>query len=483
MAPRKIPRFIPRSKKWLVLVGYDSSLMGSLNVMPSYSNYFTLTTTTKSLNTAISYVGGAAMAPLAGFLADWRGRRECVFWSALLTLIGGVIQGAAQNIAMFIAGRCIVGAGMGLAQTAAPTLVAETTPVKYRGFALGMYYACWGVGTLIAAGICFGTQNLASTYAWRIPSLLQAAPSVVCFLVLQCVPESPRWLISHDRHEEALEILGIVNRDEPVDVDIQYREITDTIAFEKEHSLSLMQALSKKSNRKRLLLTATFSAIVMLPGTNIITFYFGDMLESAGIESANTQLQINVILTAWSLIVAVVSAWYTDLLGRKWLCVVSLMMQVAFMFIFGGLTHLYGESSDHSGVYATISIIFLYNAAYNWGITPLTVLYPPEVLSFEIRSVGMGIYTFTTKCCGLLVTMAVPFGLQAIGWKFYMVNGCFDILMVAFVLLVWVETRGLSLEEVDSLFDKEKREIIAVQVREETKMDTTHKGSSGAPGA
>lgn len=133
--------------------------MGSLNVMPTYSNYFTLTTTTKSLNTAISYVGGAAIAPFGGLLSDWRGRRECIYWAALLTLIGGVIQGAAQNIAMFIVGRCIVGGGMGLAQTAAPTLVAETTPVKYRGFALGMYYACWGVGTLLAAGVCFGVSS------------------------------------------------------------------------------------------------------------------------------------------------------------------------------------------------------------------------------------------------------------------------------------------------------------------------------------
>lgn len=134
--------------------------MGSLNVMPSYIGYFTLSTTTKSLNTAIAYVGGAALSPFAGFLSDWRGRRECVFWSALITLIGGVIQGSAQNIGMFIAGRCIVGGGMATAQTAAPTLVAETAPVKYRGFALGMYYSCWGVGTLIAAGICYGVRTI-----------------------------------------------------------------------------------------------------------------------------------------------------------------------------------------------------------------------------------------------------------------------------------------------------------------------------------
>jgi MFS family permease len=95
---------------WLIiqqLVGYDSSLMGSFNVMPSYISYFTLTTTTKSLNTAVSYAGGAAISFISGPWTDWRGRREAIFWSAVITLIGGVIQGSSQNIAMFLAGRAL----------------------------------------------------------------------------------------------------------------------------------------------------------------------------------------------------------------------------------------------------------------------------------------------------------------------------------------------------------------------------------------
>lgn len=83
--------------------------MGSLNVMPTYKSYFTLTTATTSLNTGISYVGGSCSALIAGFIVDWRGRRESIFWSALITLVGAVIQAAAQNIGMFIAGRYIVG--------------------------------------------------------------------------------------------------------------------------------------------------------------------------------------------------------------------------------------------------------------------------------------------------------------------------------------------------------------------------------------
>ena len=140
------------------LLGYDSSLMGSLNVMPEYTSYFTLNTVTKSLNTAVSYSGGAVCAPFAGLIVDWRGRRESIFWSCFVTLVGAVIQSAAQNIGMFIAGRFIIGLGLGLAATATPTYVAETCPPEHRGFALGLYYACWGVGTLIASGVCYGVR-------------------------------------------------------------------------------------------------------------------------------------------------------------------------------------------------------------------------------------------------------------------------------------------------------------------------------------
>lgn len=142
------------------MVGYNSSLMGSLNVMPSYRSYFELTTATRSLNTAISYVGGSVVALFGGFLADWRGRRESIFWACCTILVGAVIQAAAQNIGMFIAGRFIIGGGMALAQTAAPILVAETIAVKYRAFALAMYYACWGIGTLVASGVCYGVSAL-----------------------------------------------------------------------------------------------------------------------------------------------------------------------------------------------------------------------------------------------------------------------------------------------------------------------------------
>lgn len=110
-------------------------------------------------------------------------------------------------------------------------------------------------------------------------------------VVIFFVPESPRWLIAKDRHAEALEVLAIVNaggdKTDPL-VLLQYHEISDTIAFEKGpgRQLSLGQAVRRPANRKRLIIAVSFAGIVMLPGTNIVTYYFGTMLSQAGITDA-----------------------------------------------------------------------------------------------------------------------------------------------------------------------------------------------------
>jgi MFS family permease len=105
----------------------------------------------------------------AGFLVDWRGRREAIFWSAFVTLIGAILQCSAVNVAMFIAARFIIGMGLGIAATVTPIYVAETAPPKYRAFALGLYYSCWGVGTMVASGICYRVSqpSIAAAY-WLI---------------------------------------------------------------------------------------------------------------------------------------------------------------------------------------------------------------------------------------------------------------------------------------------------------------------------
>jgi MFS family permease len=142
-----------------VTIAYDGSLMGSLNVMPSYTNYFYLDTSLTAVNTCATFLGAIMIGPFTGKLIDWKGRKLGIYCAAIVNIIGAVIAAAAVNVGMFIAGRIIIGIGVGLGQTAAGTYVSETTAPAVRPFALGLYFSCWAVGALLAAGISYGVSS------------------------------------------------------------------------------------------------------------------------------------------------------------------------------------------------------------------------------------------------------------------------------------------------------------------------------------
>jgi fucose permease len=117
-----------------------------LNILPSYTDYFQLTTVTTALNTSIVNVGSALAGFVNGLLCDRLGRRITLYWAALITIIGIILQSAAQNIAMFIVGRLVIGFGVGISAAAAPTYLAEAVPYKWRALTLGLFYVFWYVG-------------------------------------------------------------------------------------------------------------------------------------------------------------------------------------------------------------------------------------------------------------------------------------------------------------------------------------------------
>lgn len=119
------------------------------------------------------------------------------------------------------------------------------------------------------------TKSIDNNWSWRIPSLLQALPSIFCILVLLFIPESPRWLAYQDRYDDCLEVISVVNG-LPIDHDVvqlQYREVIDTIDFEKSSGATLgpKELLKNAGNRKRLFCAASVAPLVMLTGSNIIT--------------------------------------------------------------------------------------------------------------------------------------------------------------------------------------------------------------------
>ncbi|KAL1311461.1 hypothetical protein AAFC00_004406 [Neodothiora populina] len=437
--------------------GYDSAMMNGLQILPSYAEYFRLTTATTSLNVAIVFVGSVIATPFAGILCDKWGRKVGMSVTAFIALTGATIQAAAVHEAMFCIGRLIIGISVTTGSTAAPAYVSEVSHPKYRVLLTGLCGAAWYVGSVMAAAITFGTQYLDNTWSWRAPSLLQFFPSVCCLVVIPFIPESPRWLVYQDRHEEALAVLlkyhGNGDPESPI-VTLEYQEIVQTLEHEKSVQKANFKALvATRPNRWRFGVVAAVSIFCQISGNNIISYYLGSVLTAAGVTGVQTQLAINIGLSVFNLIMAIIGSGFCDRVGRRPSFLISTTAMAFMLVIVGVLNAVYANKISTAGSAAQILMIFIFYGCYSLVWTPLAYLYPLEVLSFSLRASGMASYNGLCYLAAFFNTYIIPYAMEWSSWKFYIISAAWCLVEVAIMWFYFPETKAMTLEEVDIIFD------------------------------
>lgn len=198
-------------------------VIGGLN-----SNIIGLIIAATSLGALISFVP-------ASYMADIIGRKRCVAVGCCLVIIASIIQVAATNHWVFFGSRVLAGAGVGTAQTAAPLLATEIAHPRQRQIATGLYNAAWCMGSIASAAVTFATLSITGSWSWRIPCLLQVTYPLSQLVGLYCVPESPRWLVSKNRKDEALAILAKYHANGNADDELvqhEFDQICSTISAE-----------------------------------------------------------------------------------------------------------------------------------------------------------------------------------------------------------------------------------------------------------
>ncbi|KAF5655166.1 hexose transporter [Fusarium sp. NRRL 25303] len=438
--------------------GYDSALMSGINIIPSYTEFLNLNTTTRALNVSANFIGWGIASLTMGPVVNAIGRKNSILVALLTKLFSIGLVAGSQNFAMFLSGRIILGVASGLSSIAGSTWLAETLPPKIRGLGLSITFSVYYVGALISAGITYRTAEIPGEWSWRLPILLQSMFSLICILCLFLTPESPRWLSHQDMMDETLQAIAsiVANGDQSnQEVREQYQSVVDSRERERAEgkTASYTELFATRSARRRLMLAVSVAVIVMASGNNIASFFLGDMLTNAGITNRTTQLQINIVLQSWCLICAMIGTFLMDRAGRKTLCLSACVGMTILMFVIGALTKTFSTSQDLAGIYGTVACIFLFMGAYSVGITPITQLYPPEVLSYSIRTNGMAIWAGTIAIFAIGTTLVFPIALEAISWRLYFIIGAWDVLETIFVAVFWIETKGLSLEEIDELFE------------------------------
>ncbi|KAH8646313.1 general substrate transporter [Xylariales sp. PMI_506] len=493
---KHVSRLVPGNPKHLVMfmlgvavvnemtMGYDSSMMNGLNILPQYSDYFNLNTVTTGLNTSATWLGGILSCFVLQPIPDRLGRKNGILIGCIVTLIGAIIQSAAQNIATFVIGRIFIGIGTGINTGSAPTLIGEVLPAESRGPIMGIFFSCYYVGSLLSSGINYRVVDVQSTWAWRIPSIIQAFPSLLAIACLPFMPESPRWLVSQGRTEEARETLAIIYGQtdvNSVEAEKVYSEVVHVLKREAElyPKNPWIELVSSKPNLRRLWVVASFGVMIELCGNFVISFYLGDMLDQAGITDSTTQLQINIILNCWCFVVAIVGSYTLDILGRRLQTLICFGGMIITLFLFGGLSKAYGTSTNTSGIYGTIAVVFLFQGFYSFSITPLTSLYPPEILNYKTRTAGVAVFRFLDDGFGMMASFCMSFAMDNLGYKFYFINAAWDIVFALIVYFYWPETARVPLEEVALHFGDIHDEDIFGEVEgvEQVPMEAGEKGT------
>ncbi|KAH8169852.1 sugar transporter domain-containing protein [Sarocladium implicatum] len=448
--------------------GYDGSMMNGLQSLDEWKKSFNdPNANTLAILNAIQNIGQLVALPFCAIFCDKFGRRPALVVGAAIMLIGVGLQGGARNTGMFIAARGILGFGLALNITAAPLLIMELAYPTQRAPMVSIYNTLWGLGALVAAWTTFGTFRITSTWAWRIPSILQALSSFLQMGLCWLIDESPRWLIANERDAEAEKLIvkyhANGNATDPL-VIVEMEEIRTAIRLENEanKSTSYLSFFKTAGNRRRFFIILAVGFFSQWSGNGLISYYLTLILNSIGYRSQETQTLINALLTLWSMLWGFVFSFVVNRIPRRTMFLGSTLGSLACFIVWTALEATYEKSTNlnedgtggPSGVAkGVLAMIFLFNLFFTAGWGVLQVTYVVEILPFNLRARGLVLYNLFVACALIFNQYANPIGVTNSGWKYYITYDVWLLFEAIVVYFLFVETGGLSLEETALVLD------------------------------
>ncbi|KAG9311678.1 general substrate transporter [Chiua virens] len=412
-----------------------------------------------------SFFGALSVATLA----DRIGRKNTVILASIFWIIGGVLQCAAINRGMLVVGRIIAGISVGIASTVVPIYQSEITAPSIRGRLVSMqqWSITWGI--MLQYFVQFGCSYINGTASFRIPWGLQIVPAIVLGLGMLWFPESPRWLIDHDREEEALQVLadlhGNGDRNNEL-VALEFEEIKEQVAFERTRGAKSFMDVLEPSIFRRVVLGCSLQMWSQLSGMNVMMYYIIYVFEGAGLTGRRGNLIADSVQYVLNVAFTVPAIIYIDRWGRRPLLIIGATLMGFFLCLVGGLQGRYGAWGSVEGSNSPVWVItghpavtkaiimcsYLCVCSFAITIGPVSWTYPAEIFPMKVRAKAVSLATATNWIFNFALAFAVPPGLSTIAWKTYFVFATFNFTAAIHFLLCFPETAQRSLEEIEEVF-------------------------------
>lgn len=373
------------------LDGFDLGLISV--VLPSLTIALGLDPVLAGLIGASSLIGIFVGAPLAGWLTDRFGRKRVFTIDVLAFIVLGFAQAfVADGWQLFVV-RVLLGIAIGAEYAIGAAMLAEFAPSRDRGRRLSGLLVCWYGGYLVAVVTAYAMIDWAGI-SWRWVLVVSGVPAIVTAIARIGFPESPRWLLSRGRVDEARAIVA-----ERLGGDAYFRQ--EQYAAEEQRSGGY-RVLFSKENRQRLAFISLFWACNVAPYFAIFTFA-PTVLESLQLRDEATG---TIIVNAMAAIGALVGMLTIERIGRRRQLVPPFWIMAVALAVVG----LWG-SAPGIVVVLCFAVFSFMNAAQG----NLTAVYPIEVLPTEVRSTGVGFAAACSRIGAAAGTFLLPVGIDAIG--------------------------------------------------------------------
>ncbi|KAJ3896911.1 hypothetical protein GG344DRAFT_35675 [Lentinula edodes] len=454
------------------LFGYDQGVMSGIITGPHFMKYFDRPGPIQvGSMVAVLEVGAFATSLAAGRVGDIIGRKGTLFIGALVFTIGGAIQTFTTGFSVMVLGRIVSGAGVGLLSTIVPIYQSEISPPDHRGALAAAEFTGNVFGYSISVWTDYFCSYIDSDYSWRIPLLVQCAIGALLAAGSLVMPESPRkvhfpdnvagptvWLIDTDKDDEGLRVIADLHGgdlDNPV-AKAEYREIKDKVILEREFGEGRSYGMMWRKYKQRVLLAMSSQAFAQLNGINVISYYARKFFVQAGWLGRQAILMSGINSIVY--VLSTLPPWYLiDRWGRRPILLSGAVIMAIALFATGYFMYLDHPETPN----AVVVCVIIFNAAFGYSWGPIPWLYPPEIMPLTVRAKGVSLSTATNWAFNFLVGEITPYLQEVITWKLYIMHAffccctpdhSFENAEKSIVFLVYPETKGVTLEDMDAVF-------------------------------
>ncbi|KAG8659903.1 probable polyol transporter 3 [Manihot esculenta] len=467
-----------------IIFGYDTGVMSGAMIF--IKDDLKIHDTQVEILAGILNICALVGSLLAGRTSDYIGRRYTIAVACAIFMIGSILMGYGPNYAVLMAGRCTAGVGVGFALMIAPVYSAEVSSPSSRGFLTSLPELGISIGILLGyiSNVTFGKLTL--KIGWRLMLGLAAVPSVILGIGIARMPESPRWLVMQGRLGEAKKILLLVSNSKE-EAEARFRDIKVAAGIDvncKDDHIKLPKETHGEGVWKELLLRPTPAVRWILiaaigihffehaVGIEAVVLYSPRIFKKAGITGKEKLLlaTVGVGLTKFTFIF--ISTFLIDRVGRRRLLLTSTTGIIASLTVLGSCLTIVEYHNGGKLLWAlSMSIIstYVFVAFFNIGLAPVTWVYSSEIFPLKLRAQGYSIGVAVNRLMNAIISMSFISLYKAItiGGAFFLFGGVAVIGWLFFYFL-FPETKGRSLEEMESLFSKgvwAKNESVEIQPR------------------